>query len=196
MAVGKIPGYTYGTPEVTGSPVSPDELELLKSTVLFGPDDEAALRRAGMILEPKIDDVLDLWYGFVGSNPHLLASFTDTGGQPIGDYLERVRARFGQWIRDLCNRPFDRDWLDYQHEIALRHAREKKNRTDAVASTAEIPMRYLVAFIVPITETIRPFLATGAANDKDLDQMHTAWFKAVSLSVVLWCRPYVRDGSW
>lgn len=196
MSASTIPGYTYGAPDLKRSPVTLEDLGLLAATLMLGPDDEAALRRAGAVLDGQIDDVLDVWYGYVGANPHLLASFTDAGGQPIGVYLDRVRARFGQWIRDLCNRPFDQSWLDYQEEIALRHARERKNIVDQVASTDEIPMRYLVALIFPITATIRPFLANGAADDEELDKMHTAWFKAVTLSVVLWCRPYVRSGSW
>jgi hypothetical protein len=36
------PGYTYGTQEVPPSPVSMEELELLKRTVMFG-DDTACL---------------------------------------------------------------------------------------------------------------------------------------------------------
>ena len=91
----------------------------------------------------------------MGSNPHIVAAFADADGQPIPEYLDRVRVRFGQWIRDLCGRRFDQAWLDYQHEIALRHTREKKNVTDNVAATAEIPMRYMIAFIFPITATIR-----------------------------------------
>ena len=73
-------------------------------------------------------------------------------GRPDAQYLGRVRQRFGQWIRDTCSAQYDRAWLDYQHEIGLRHTAAKKNRTDAVASAApQIHLRYLIAFIVPIT---------------------------------------------
>lgn len=97
-----IAGYPYDTNLVT-SPVSLDDLDLLLATLLWTDDDAAALTRAGAALEPQIDDILDVWYGYVGSNPHLVRSFNGANGQPSGDYLTAVRARFGQWIRDLCN---------------------------------------------------------------------------------------------
>ena len=47
-----IPGYTYGTDVVPRSPVSLQELELLRATLLLGEDDLAALWRSGGILAP------------------------------------------------------------------------------------------------------------------------------------------------
>lgn len=68
--------------------------------------------------------------------------------------------------------------------------------TDKVASPADhIPLRYLVAFIFPITATMRDFLGRRGATPGEVDAMHTAWFKAVVLSVVLWSRPYL-DRGW
>jgi hypothetical protein len=69
-----IPGYTYGTDAVPRSPVSLDELQLLQTTLLLGEDDLAALRRSGDLLAPRVEDILDVWYGFVGANPHLLTA--------------------------------------------------------------------------------------------------------------------------
>ena len=115
----QIHGYTYDE-NPTVSPVSTGDLDLLLSTLLWTEDDADALSKAGGILEPQIDDILDLWYGYVGSNPHLVASFNGANGEPAGDYLAAVRLRFAQWIRDLCNRPWDQQWLNYQHEVG-RH---------------------------------------------------------------------------
>jgi hypothetical protein len=100
-----IPGYTYGTDAVARSSVSLQELELLKATLLLGDDDFAALRRSGEVLAGQVEDVLDVWYGFVGANPHLLAAFTGPDGQPDADYLAAVRRRFGRWIHG--HRPGD-----------------------------------------------------------------------------------------
>lgn len=196
VAAPAIPGYDYASAELSRSPVTLEELELLKSTVLFGEEDERALRRAGEILGGHVEEILDTWYGFVGSHPHLLRSFGPEGGEPNTEYLASVRRRFAQWILDTCERPFDRAWLDWQEEIALRHHRSRKNRTDGVDAEAIVPGRYLVAFVVPITATIRPFLARGARSPEELEQMHQAWFKAVTLSVTLWTRPYFRDGDF
>jgi hypothetical protein len=158
-------------------------------------DDERALRAAGDLLEDQIEDVLDVWYGFVASHPHLVRYFSEReGGQPIGEYLDRVRRRFGQWILDTCRRPYDRDWLDYQEEIALRHTRDKKNRTDGVDSVEHIPLRYMICFIYPITATMRPFLAKRGTAE-EVEAMHQAWFKTVAMQVALWSRPYAGE-AW
>ena len=196
MAQSPIAGYNYGALDVARSPISVEELDLLKQTVLFTEEDEQYLRMAGEVLHDQIDDVLDLWYGFVGAHPHLVYYFQAPDGQPIGAYLERVRARFGQWILDTCNRPYDRDWLDYQMEIALRHHRVKKNRTDNVQSVPIIPLRYIGAFIYPITATIKDFLAKKGHSVEAVEKMHQAWFKSVVLQVVLWSYPYVREGDF
>lgn len=194
MQTAEIPGYTYG--RVGRSPLTPDDLALLKQSVLFGAEDEAALRQAGEVLADQVEDVLDVWYGFVASHPHLVHYFTGPDGQPIGAYLESVRKRFGQWILDTCNRPYDQVWLDYQHEIGLRHNAAKKNQTDGVDSVADIPLRYLIAFIYPITATIKPFLAKRGHSAEDVDRMHLAWFKSVTMQVALWAQPYVKDGQY
>jgi Protoglobin len=191
-----IPGYTYGTDAVSRSPVSLGELELLQTTLLLGEDDRAALRRSAEVLEPQVEAILDVWYGFVGANPHLLAAFTGPDGQPNQEYLAAVRRRFGRWILDTARAEFDQEWLDYQHEIGLRHTRTGKNRTDGVQAADHIPLRYVLALLVPITTTLKPFLADGGAAPEEVEAMHQAWVKAVLLQVILWSYPYVRDGDF
>lgn len=195
MEAQTIPGYTYGAPEVPHSPVTGGDLDLLRATLLWSEEDDRYLRLAGEVLADQVDDVLDLWYGYVGSHPHLVHYFTDRNGEPIGEYLERVRARFAQWVRDVCSRPYDGVWRDYQHEIGLRHTRAKKNQVDGVDSVPEISLRYLIAFIFPITATMRSFLANRGHSAEDVDGMYTAWFKAVVLHVCLWSQPYAPD-AW
>jgi hypothetical protein len=190
-----IPGYTFGTADVARSSVSGEDVDLLKATLLWSDDDDRYLRMAGEVLADQVDQVLELWYGYVGSHPHLLHYFTDRDGQPIGEYLDRVRGRFAQWVRDVCQRPHDDAWRDYQHEIGLRHTRIKKNRTDGVDSVPEISLRYLIAFIFPITATMRSFLARKGHGPEDIEGMHAAWFKAVVLHVCLWSEPYAAE-AW
>ncbi len=186
-----IAGYSYDDPSLAASPVTLDDLADIERSVLWTDQDEAALRRAGEILVPQTDAILDVWYGFVAANPHLVATFAGADGQPDGDYLAAVRARFGQWIADTCTRDHDATWLAYQETIALRHHTTAKNRADRVDSpSTHVPLRHLVALIVPITVTIRDFLANGEPDPAEVDAMYHAWLKAVTLSVVLWARPY------
>ncbi|TFB97531.1 protoglobin domain-containing protein [Cryobacterium sp. HLT2-28] len=194
MNTDTIPGYGYDT--AAPSPVSPAELAELKQSLLFTDDDAAALLQAGDVLEGQVDAILDVWYGFVGSHPHLLRYFSTPDGDPLPDYLDRVRARFGQWILDTCRRPYDARWLAYADEIGRRHVRPHKNETDAAPSVPLVPLRHMIAFIYPITATIGPFLAGGGHSDAEVERMHQAWFKAVTLQLALWARPYAVDGTW
>ncbi len=195
MSTRSIPGYIYGATEVQ-SPLTLEDFEHLKQAALFGPEDRQALHMAGEVLADQVEDILDVWYGFVASHPFLLYYFTDGEGNPNTNYLAAVRKRFGQWILDTCNRPYDQVWLDYQQEIGLRHTPAKKNKTDGVDCVPLINYRYLVALIAPITLTIKPFLAKKGHSAEEVEKMYQAWFKAVVLSVALWSAPFVKEGQF
>ena len=194
--VGGVPGYDFGAGTIARSPLGIEDLDLLKRTVLFADEDEEYLRLAGDVLEDQLEEVLDLWYGFVGSHQHLIRYFSDPDGEPESDYLARVRERFKRWILDTCRRTYDQEWLDYQQEIALRHTRAKKNETDGARAPEHIPLRYIITFIYPITATIKQFLAKGGHSAEEVEKMHQAWFKSVVLQVTLWSHPYAREGDY
>ncbi len=85
-----------------------NDFEQMKASVLFGEDDVKYLRMSQDVVKDQVEAILDVWYGFVGSNPHLLASFTGkSDGKPLGDYLGAVRKRFGQWILDTTRAEYD-----------------------------------------------------------------------------------------
>lgn len=190
--VNSIPGYSYGRPDLERSPVSPEDLQLLEASVLFTDDDRRWLQESLPILEPQVERILDTWYGFVGSQPHLLAYFSHPGtGEPQSEYLDAVRKRFGQWILDTARAEYDQEWLDYQHEIGKRHHRTGKNQTDGADAAAHIPARYVLALVYPITATLRPYLEESGRPAADVDAMHEAWRKSVLMQAILWMEPYV-----
>lgn len=191
----QIKGYDYGKTTLEKSPVSMQDLDLLKKTLLWSDDDNRYLKMAGEVLKDQTKEVLDVWYGYVGGNEHLVHYF-GKNGKPNMDYLGAVRARFGQWILDLCLKPYDQNWLNYQHEIAKRHHTTKKNQTDGVDAVPIIHYRYMTAFIYPITATIKSFLAKKGHSQTDVDGMHNAWFKAVTLTVILWTYPYINKNEF
>ena len=194
---GDVPGYDFGAAGAARSPLGLGELDLLKETVLFTGEDEEYLRLAGDVLEDQADDVLDVWYDFVASHPHLVYYFADSEGEPDEEYLGRVRERFKQWIFDTCRRPYDQEWLDYQQEIALRHTSDKKNQTDGAYETPDrVPLRYMIAFIYPITATIKSFLANKGHGSEEVEKMFQARFKSVVLQVTLWSYPYAKEGDF
>jgi len=172
--------------------LSEAEFELLKKSVLFTEDDVRYLRMSREVLEPHVDELLDVWYGFVGANEHLVMFFSDPATQePNTRYLEAVRGRFRQWVLDTAEAQFDQAWLNRQLEYGLRHHRLKKNQTDGVQAVDHVSFRYLVALQYPITATMKPFLARAGHSPQEVEGMLEAWRKAVLMTTILWSQPYV-----
>jgi hypothetical protein len=192
-----VPGYAYGSASLARAPYTVSDLDSLKKALLFTDEDVRALRQSKAILADQTEAILDVWYGFVAGTPELVHYFSDAKtGKPDGAYLEAVRKRFALWILDTADANYDQAWLDWQYEIGLRHNRAKKNRTDQAPSVAQVNFRYLPALTIPITTTLRPFLAKKGASPADVDRMHAAWVKSVLLQSILWSYPYVREGEF
>ena len=192
-----IPGYTMGQKSLAKAPYTLAELESLKKTLLFTDEDIRYLRMSKAILADQTEAVLDVWYGFVASTPELVVYFKNNKtGAPDGAYLGAVRKRFGQWIADTADANYNQAWLDYQYEIGLRHTTPKKNKTDKADSVPLVNFRYLSALTIPVTTTLKPFLAKKGASAADVEKMHAAWVKSVLMQTILWSYPYVRDGQF
>lgn len=191
-----LPGYDYGSAQISRSPVSLEELASLKKTVTLTDDDAYYLRMAGDVLESQTGDVVDAWRAVIGANPHLARYYFGPDGTPDARYKMAVGERFKQWILDICRRPLDQAWLDYQHEIGMRHTHAKKNQADGVSAPPHIPLRYVLAFTAAINDEILPFLARKGHGVEDISRMHRAWCKMVILQVTLWARPYVAESDW
>jgi len=175
------------------SPVSLEELDLLKKTVSFTEADERYLRLAGDVLADQLEEVLDAWFQ---AHPHLFAYFATPDGVLDLRYLTAVRRRSGEWILGTCRRSYDRSWLDDVHEIGLRHHRTKKNRTDGVAAVPHVPLRHVIAFSYHTMAMIKPFLAKRGHEAGVVQKMHDAWCKSVILQVALFSRGYTKDEDW
>jgi hypothetical protein len=190
-------GYTYGTSAIAKSPMTLEELKLLQQSLLFGEDDIKYLKMSHEILKDQTSDILDVWYGFVASTPQLVYFFGNkTTGKPDGEYLAKVRERFAMWILQTAEANYDQKWLDYQYEIGLRHYSTKKNKTDNFNSVPIINYRYIPALTIPVTTTLKPFLAKKGASAEDVDKMYNAWVKSVLLQSILWGQPYMKKGEF
>lgn len=192
-----VPGYTMGQKSLAKAPYTLAELEALKKTLLFTDEDIRYLRMSKAILADQTEAILDVWYGFVASTPELVVYFKNNKtGAPDVAYLGAVRKRFGQWIADTADANYDQAWLDYQYEIGLRHTKPKKNQTDKADSVPLVNFRYLSALTIPVTTTLKPFLAKKGASAADVEKMHAAWVKSVLMQTILWSYPYVKDGQF
>jgi hypothetical protein len=191
-----IAGYDYGTSRAAHSPVTPEELRALEASLGWTAADAEALRAAGVILCPQAEAMVDSWRAEIARQPHLVQWFFAPDGRPDDHYRAAVKRRFVQWVTDTFTRPRDQAWLDYQEEIGLRHTPAKKNHTDGTHTPNVVPLRYLLAFTVPVAASVRQFLDGHGLSDAEVDAMCAAWGKTVLLHVVLWSRAYVREGLW
>ncbi len=192
LVASEIPGYAYGSPVIAPSPVTFADLALLRVTVGLTLEDEARLRRAGDVLADQTAAIVGHWRStIIASIPHLARHSRGVDGQPLPDYLAASNLRFRQWILDICRRPYDQDWLNYQHEIARRHTSSLKNRTDGVASTPFVPLRDVLAFVAVMNQTIKPYMNAGGHAPADVEAMHAAWCRSLQLQVALWAKAYL-----
>src|ERR1700677_2146120 len=176
----QISGYTYAAADA--SPVSLEDLENLKISVGWAVEDERYRHMAGEVLSEQTKPLVDHWRReIIGSIPNLIRHSRTPAGEPIPDYSAKSGLRFEQWVLDTCFRPYDQDWLNYQHEIALRHTSLKKNKTDGVASTPYVPLRDIIAFVAVMNETIKPYLSARGHTADELEKMHRAFTKSVQL---------------
>jgi hypothetical protein len=192
----RIPGYTYGTERAAPSPLTLDDLDKLKAVVWLTPEDEQALREAAEILADQAGDMVTAYRVMLDELPWMRPYFGHPDGTPNPEYGAASKPRFDRFIIDACTRPLDQDWLDYQHEIGLRHTRAKKNATDHADSLDHIPMRYLLAFTAVVIATARDHLAAKGASPEQVDRMHAAFTKSVMLHVTVWTRAYVDAAEW
>jgi Protoglobin len=187
MGDAELHGYDYGA--VARSPVTWDQFEDLKRVVGFTDRDQQLLSRAGELIGPRLEALLDHWFGQLG--PWVHATFS---GPDMERYSAAAGARFGRGVLDGFMRTYDQEWLDYQHEVGLRHARAKKNKTDRVDSVAVVPFRHLVASIQVLSEIPDEFLQ--GLSSADAAGIRGAWSKSLLLQVALWSRSYIAAEDW
>src|SRR5688572_930278 len=81
--------------------------------------------------------VLDVWYGFIASPPHLVYySMKNADGQPDSEYLAAMRKRFGQWVLDTAVVNYHQKWLDCR---ASRGAATGGCRSGAMRRAPKVP---------------------------------------------------------
>ena len=195
----ELPGYTYGAQTVPPSPVTLRQLDELKTTVGFAEEDERFLKLAGEVLADQTEQIVNCWRSdIIAKIPNLARHSRSLDGETPPKYLAQSNLRFRQWILDTCLRPYDQDWLNYQHETALRHTSLKKNKVDEVTSTTHVPFRDITAFVAVMNYTMKTFLSAKGRQSSDVDGMHRAWCKSIQLQLALWAYPYSAEveGEW
>jgi hypothetical protein len=161
-----------------------EELRQLEQTLGWAGEDERLLRKHIEFFRSQAESMVDAWRAVIGAQPHLAQWFVGPDGNPDNEYKALVKMRFVQWVVDVAARTHDQAWLDYQEEIGLRHTPQKKNKTDDRHTSANVPLRYLIAF-VPVVTDIRRFLAAVIEGAAELAAVESAWTKAVHLHVTL-----------
>jgi pimeloyl-ACP methyl ester carboxylesterase len=191
-----ISGYDYGKENVSHSPISIDELRKLEQSVGWSEEDANVLNRHRDFFHAQAEAMVDSWRAVIGAQPQLAQWFFGPNGKPDDEYKARVKNRFVQWVKDVCDRSHDQTWLDYQEEIGLRHTPAKKNLTDHVHTPPVVPLRYLFGFTSIMTTETNKFFEKLSVSKEEVKRIEIAWTRAVILHVTLWSRPFTKDGLW
>jgi hypothetical protein len=190
-----IPGYDYGTRKSAVSPVSGADLARLEQTAGWTAADAEVLMRYSGAIRDRAASMVDAWRAVIGSQTHLSHWFVKPDGTPDDEYKASVKRRFVRWVVDVAVRPHDREWLNYQHEIGLRHTPARKNKADHAHTPPVVPFHYLLGF-VPVVLPIRRFFADAIQDEAELRRLEEAWTRAVILHVTLWSRAYMAEDLW
>jgi pimeloyl-ACP methyl ester carboxylesterase len=192
-----LPGYNPGSPEVAKSPISMEDLSLLKASALFTDEDMVYLRLSYDVLKDQAEELVTMWRGIIAQHTHLAGYSVDLKtAEPDKDYGAAVGKRFAQWVLDTARAEYDQAWLDYQYEIGLRHHRTKKNQTDHADTAPHIRGRDLLAFAAATVAPMRPYLEKGGHSTEVVLRMQEAWWKSMILQVTLWSQPYMNPGDF
>ncbi|WP_143309704.1 protoglobin domain-containing protein [Chitinophaga vietnamensis] len=159
-----------------GSSISPQELVMLKRMLLLTQEDEQYLNKAAAILQGHEQDLLNAWQAYILANDYLSQYFS-TGI----NLVNALSPRFSEWITQLCTRNEDGRWQQFEQRIALQLKKE-----DVLPGIPPVFLRYLTTFVYPVTQAANNLLASAGHSAAEVKRMEEAWFKAVSLSVVLW----------
>ncbi|HEX2544718.1 MAG TPA: protoglobin domain-containing protein [Ramlibacter sp.] len=173
--------------------MSDESFQGLKDTLFFGPEEIGWLRQVHAVLQEQVDDVLDTWYGSLACKPKRTPYLTRTTALPEAVYVQALRRRLATWMLDVTAAAYDRAWLDHQHHERLRHARDSAPVIPDAAAAHAAHLRSIVGLVLPLTVTLRPFLARNGHARTEIDCMEQAWFKAATLVAALWAQPLIPE---
>ena len=193
-AASGIHGYTYGSPELERSPVSAEDLDLLEQTVLFGEEDARHLRRRARSCATR-------WR----------TCSTSGTASSLRTRTSSTTSPAPTASRTAITSPASAGALASGSATCASVPGIRIGSTTSTRSRAVTPARRRTG---PTAPSRRPDPAAvhgrlhlsdhghgarlpgqGGRPTAEVDAMHQAWFKAVTLSVALWSQPYA-DADW
>ncbi|MFZ8848956.1 MAG: protoglobin domain-containing protein [Thermoproteota archaeon] len=192
-----IPGYIYGKPEVPKAPLDKKDFELLLDSLLWTKEDEENRKLLGEIISENMKDLLSDIVSYFGSRDYLLYYFKDKQGQTtITEYVNNTVDRLAQWLLDICYKPLDEHFINYNYLIGLRHTYEEKGKADKIETIPHIPARYMITCLFPITAVLKNYIAKKVEDPVLTDKLYHTWFKLQVLTTAFFLIPYTKEGRW
>ncbi len=193
----QIKGYVYGKAEVPKAPISKEELKLLLDSALWTQEDEENRKIIGEVIKENMSDMLNQIVSYFGSRDYLIYYFKDERGETTEtEYVNNTVDRLAQWLLDICFRPIDENFVNYQYLIGIRHTFDGKGKADNVKTIPHIPMRYMITCIFPVTAVIRSFLERKFDDPKIVEKLYDTWFKLQVITTAFFCAHYTKEGWW
>jgi hypothetical protein len=132
---------------------------------------------------------------YFGSRDYLLYYFKDKQGQTtITEYVNNTVDRLAQWLLDICYKPLDEHFINYNYLIGLRHTYEEKGKADKIETIPHIPARYMITCLFPITAVLKNYIAKKVEDPVLTDKLYHTWFKLQVLTTAFFLIPYTKEG--
>jgi len=193
----QIKGYIYGSQEVPKLKITKQELEQLLDSALWTNEDEENRKILGEIIKENMNEILNKIVSYFGSREYLIYYFKDKQGvTTITEYVNNTVDRLAQWLLDICFRPIDENFVNYQYLIGIRHTYDGKGKADNIESIQHIPMRYMITCIFSVTSVLKEYIEKKLEDPKLVDRLYNTWFKLQVITTALFCAHYAKEGWW
>jgi hypothetical protein len=90
-ASGPIPGYDYGTPKSSISPLSQSDIFHLEQAAGWTAADVSILARHADLFRLNAEEMVDSWRSVIGAQPQLSHWFAKPDGKQDDEYKARVK---------------------------------------------------------------------------------------------------------
>ena len=145
--------------------------EELKRFVRFGPDDEDALRRFSAIAAPHYAAIADAFYTRLTEHPEARGVFSGP------EQVERLKVSLREWMRLLCEGPWDKPYYDKRALIGRIHVK------------IELPQRYMFGAMNLIRmELLR--VAAASMSGEEQAQVIAATEKILDIELAIMLETY------
>ncbi len=149
--------------------------EAIKDYVGFDSADSAELNRLRVKLEPRLEELADVFYSSLSKHPEAKRIFKDQ------QQVDRLRQTLKQWAVKLCTGPFDATYATLRSRIGRIHVQ------------VGLPQRYMITAMSVIRQFLSRLAQTGGGSFDETLAMRLALDKILDCELAIMLESYSED---